>query len=284
MAHQKSPSFCFIAPTSYLPLVGNKSNTHLTLAHLVDKDPTYRDFYAEKGRDPSQFIMMDNSAYELKEPYSPSKLIDLAKASGADAIVLPDYPFQPAARTIEAAEQFIPAFKKEGFKTFFVPQSERGDLEDWIRAYKWAADNPNVDIIGMSILGIPNALPHIPPSYARVVMTSLLVDRGVFNYAKHHHYLGLNAGPALEIPPLLEMRALTTIDSSNPVWMAILGHEYTHSADSFLSVRKVNMPVDFSAKLTRDKDTLSRIDVNVAMTNLLFTPEDGSTKVWYAQE
>lgn len=275
------PSFCFITPTSYLEPYAGASTTHLVLAHLVDTDEFYAKYYAER-RALGDFIMMDNSAYELKEPYAPDKLIDLAYKCGANAVVLPDYPFQPSAKTIEAAIKFTPLFKREGLASFFVPQSVRGDLEDWIAGYKWAASNPDIEIIGMSILGVPNAIPNVEPAFARVVMSQLLIDRGLFAKNKHHHYLGLNAGPALEIPSLLRMKTLDTVDSSNPVWMAILGHQYTNNTDSYLPVRKVNLPVDFHAKRSKDSATHYRIEQNIQMTKELFTLEDD--RVWYAQE
>lgn len=275
------PSFCFITPISYLESYATTSHTHLVLAHLVDESEEYADFYAGLSAS-GDYIMMDNSAYELKEPYAPEKLISLAQKCGAHAVVLPDYPFQPSSKTIEAAIEFIPAFKSAGLQTFFVPQSTVGDLEDWVNSYKWAATNPDIDIIGMSILGVPNALPHVDPSFARVVMTQLLQDRGVFA-KKHHHYLGLNSGPALEIPSLLRMKALDTIDSSNPVWMGVLGHAYTPNADSYLSVRKVNLPVDFHCKWSKDEQTHMRIEHNIQLTQQLFL-DSNHAHVWYAQE
>lgn len=275
-----SPSFCYIAPTAYLQYV-RASTTHLVLAHLVDTDPTYAAFYASLSDD-GHFIMMDNSAYELKVPYEPERLVELAARCKAHAVVLPDYPFQPSQVTIDAAYQFIPVFKAARLLTFFVPQSTQGDLEDWVKGYTWASMNPDVDIIGMSILGIPNALPSVDPSFARVVMTSLLLDRDAFNKKKHHHYLGLNAGPALEIPSLLRMGVLDTIDSSNPIWMGILGHTYSTNTDSLLSVRKVNLPVDFKLKWSKDAATHTRIETNIELTNSLFESTDA--RVWYAQE
>jgi hypothetical protein len=281
MNYNDHPSFCFIAPTKYLSWAQH-SNTHLVLAHLVDKDDEYANFY-KKRREFNDFIMMDNSAYELKVPYSPDSLLRLAEKCGAHAIVLPDYPFQPAQVTIDAAEAFIPMFKDAGYLTFFVPQSETGDKEDWIQAYNWADCNPNIDIIGMSILGIPNALPHIDPAYARVVMTQILIERKLLS-GKHHHYLGLNSGPNLEIPSLLAMNALDTIDSSGPIWAAILGHRYTHESDSFQTVSKLKLPVDFDIPLTKDKATLDRILHNIRMTNDLFKRDVTTKKVWYAVE
>lgn len=263
------PHFCIIAPTPYLDAYARRSPCHLVLAHIVDNDPFYADFYKKASAEGDR-IIMDNGAFELGESYAPEKLLELGYRCGADAIVLPDYPGQPAQKTIDAAKQWIDKIKSAGFKTMFVPQSKVGDLDDWIYAYDWAANVDDIDIIAMSILGIPNALPHIPAAYARVVMTQLLIDRDAFAKDKYHHYLGLNSGPKLEIPPLLKMGALDSLDSSNPIWMAVLGHEYSNATDSFLAVSKVKKEVDFNYHFTKDAATHERIARNIDLTLSLF--------------
>lgn len=263
------PSPCFITPTAYLEKYASQSNNHLCLAHIVDRDPVYADFY-KKMSDRGDLVIMDNSAFELLEPYSPDKLFELGKKCGAHALVLPDYPFKKGEVTIEAAKKYIPIFKGAGFKTFFVPQSETGDLEDYIATYKWAAENPDVDVIGCSILGMPNALPNIPKAYARVVMTQLLIDRGIFNFDKHHHYLGLNAGPNLELPALLKMGALDTTDSSGAFWFGLNGHKYSKTLDSYTIVKELVRPVDFNEPWHKSPAIHEAIQNNIDLTKELF--------------
>ena len=262
------PSFCYIAPINYLHLIPEKSKTHLVLAHLVDQSPIYATFYKEKS-ERGDFIIMDNSAYELKEPYSPDKLTALARQCGATAAVLPDYPFHEGSKTIAAAKQYIPLFKGAGLKTMFVPQSKTNDINDWIDCYIWASENELIDIIGLSILAIPNALPHCHPGYARVVMTQKLIDNNIFNYEKHHHYLGLTSGPALEIPTLINLNALTTVDSSNPIWYGLNYVRYSDDTDSFLPIKKQSdMSVDFFCDYL--PQTVPIIEHNVNLTESLF--------------
>lgn len=263
------PSPCFITPTAYLEKYASQSNNHLCLAHIVDKDPVYADFY-KKMADRGDLVIMDNSAFELLEPYSPDKLFELGKRCGASVLVLPDYPFKKGEVTIEAAKKYIPIFKSAGFKTFFVPQSETGELEDYINTYKWAAENPDIDVIGCSILGMPNALPNIPKAYARVVMTQILIDRGIFNFEKHHHYLGLNAGPNLEIPALLKMGALDTTDSSGAFWFGLNGHKYSKTLDSYTVVKELVRPVDFNEPWHKSPAIHEAIQNNIDLTKELF--------------
>jgi hypothetical protein len=265
----RTPEFCIIAPTPYLESFAAQSASHLVLAHLVDTDDRYTEFYASLDKD-EHFIIMDNGAFELGESYAPEKLISLAQRCNADVIVLPDYPGCPGSKTINAAEDLIHQVKEAGFKTMFVPQSEVGNAEDWIATYAWAASHPDIDVIGMSILGIPNAIPHINRSYARVVMTSILLERDLFNKEKHHHYLGLNAGPALELPSLLSMGVMDTCDSSGPVWAGITGHRYCPNTDSFMATSKVAMHVNFDQPLTNNDDVLEDIQYNIDMTLQLF--------------
>ena len=262
----KTPQFCIITPTAYLQDYASQSSMHLVLAHLVDTDEEYANFYA--GR--NEFKIMDNGAFELGESYAPSELIRLGEKCGADAIVLPDYPFQPWEHTVEAAVDLLPAVKYAGFQAFFAPQSEVGDFDGWVESYKWASENPDIDIIGMSILAIPNALPHIPRAYARVVMTQVLIDRGMFNFNKYHHYLGLNAGPNLEVPPLIKMNALDSCDSSNPVWSGICGQMYSPAFDSFAMTRKIDKHVDFNYPMSKSEYVHQAIQNNINMTLGLF--------------
>ena len=265
LGRSKLPQFCIITPTAYLEQYASQSSMHLILAHLVDTDEEYAEFYWKR----SEFKIMDNGAFELGESYDPSELIRLGNKCGANAIVLPDYPAQHWTKTRDASEALIQPVKDAGFYTFFAPQSEIGDMDGWIQGYNWGSSNPDIDIVGMSILAIPNAMPYIPKAYARVVMTQLLIDRGIFNFHKYHHYLGLNAGPNLEVPPLLEMGALDSCDSSNPVWAGICGNMYSEMFDSY-TTRKIDKHVDFSYHMTQSAYVHKAIQNNIDMTLELF--------------
>jgi hypothetical protein len=262
----KNPQFCIITPTAYLEEYASQSQMHLVLAHLVDTDDKYADFYANR----SEYKIMDNGAFELGESYSPSELIRLGQKCKANAIVLPDYPFQAGEKTVNAAEKLIPEVKAAGFDTMFVPQSRTGDWGDWMDVYSWASYSSDIDIIGMSILGLPNALPDIEKSYARVVGTAMLRQNNIFNTNKYHHYLGLNAGPALEIPSLIRLNALDSCDSSGPVWAGICGQMYTKSADSYQLTRKISKHVDFGIARTKDSYVHAAIQNNINLTLELF--------------
>lgn len=263
----RTPQFCIITPIAYLEQYASQSSMHLVLAHLVDTNEQYASFYASRN----ELKIIDNGAYELGESYPPEKLIELGHKCKAHVIVLPDYPGQPWMKTRTAAEKLIPEIKQAGFKSMYVPQAEVGNLRDWIASYIWAYANPDIDMIGVSILACPNALPHIPRSYARVVMTQLLIEKGAFCFKKYHHFLGLNSGVNLEIPALIRMGALDSCDSSNPVWSALNGHKYTDTTESYLPVTKDHLrEVNFDEPLTHSSYIHNMIQHNIDMTLKLF--------------
>ena len=61
-----SINFCHIAPTNYLPVLCRKDRYHLLLAHLIEGDENYKQFYANlKKQNPETVFIVDNSAFEL---------------------------------------------------------------------------------------------------------------------------------------------------------------------------------------------------------------------------
>lgn len=269
MPTKQNPAFGLIAPTPYLNSFATQSNFHLALAHLIDVDEEYTAFYKSMS-DRGDFIICDNGAFELGESYAPDRLIELGNRIGADALVLPDFPFRSASKTITESNRLVDIFKEAGFQTMFVPQSKTGELDDWISGYEWAANNDDIDIIGMSILGIPNAIPHCHIGYARVLMTQILIERGIFNFDVYHHYLGLNSGPGLELPTLMNVGVMDSCDSSGPIWAGICNTQYSTNTDSLQSTSKISHHVDFNYPLTSNPNVLNNIQVNIDLTLDLF--------------
>ena len=48
LERNKQPQFCIITPTAYCEPYASRSSMHLVLAHLVDTDEQYADFYARR--------------------------------------------------------------------------------------------------------------------------------------------------------------------------------------------------------------------------------------------
>ena len=256
MAYQEGIRFCHITPIPFLERFVPKYKTQLVLAHLIEDDERYTNFY----RKYNGVKIMDNSAFEMykqnKPMYAPNRLIDMGTRVNADYIVMSDYPDDDPSTTIKAAEDQAPTFKTEGFGTFFCPQSKIGDLEGLISAFAWAANSPLVDYIGFSILNIPNAYGveqnnKLQRYLSRLKFVMELDKRGVLeqivNNRKKIHFLGMVDGPN-EIE-LMDFNGysecIDTWDSSAAVWYGLNGIKFDTSPTGAVN-GKFEKEVDFN--------------------------------------
>lgn len=252
---------------------------HLLLAHLVETDEQYRRWYINNkslltgGNDKNVYIL-DNSAFEkfkANEPMYPSdKLIEMGTAIRADYIVMSDYPNEHSSRTIEAALELAPKFRDAGFGTFFVPQSQIGDIEDYIAAFAWAASAPQVDYIGVSILGVPNAYGvernnKLQRFMSRWHMMTELESRGILDLArvnkKKIHFLGMVDGPN-EIALCHPRFRINTWDSSAAVWAGLNGIAFDTSPTGLVD-GKFEEEVDFAFKAADNGPSLITAKENI---------------------
>jgi len=266
--------FCHIGPCSMLNAVlSNNRTSYLTLAHIIDEgNQDYIDFYLgeriEAELSGKQFVnIMDNSAFELYKAnlpmFPPEKLVDLATKIRATHIVLPDHPGMPSMVGIDDAKRYAPVFKEAGFKTFFVPQSDIGDLEDLITAFAWAASSPLIDYIGISILAVPNAYNcekdnKLQRFHSRWRFMNELYDRNLLQLAKQNgkkiHFLGMVDGPN-EIS-LVRDFDIDTWDSSAAIWAGLNGVPFDGSPTGLFN-GKFEKHVDFDFET--DDNTLIKL-------------------------
>lgn len=152
-------NFCHIAPTNYLSSYTKNNGAHLILAHLVESNTVYRDFYAnlQDGRTK----IMDNGAFEMfkagRPMYPSEKLIEMGKACKTDYVVMSDYPKADFKRTIRAATDSMDQLISEGFTPFFCPQTTIGDIKGLVDSIDWAVEELKIGLIGISILNAPIA-------------------------------------------------------------------------------------------------------------------------------
>lgn len=262
-----SLSFCHITPTNYLDIFALGRKTHLVLAHLVEKDEHYAEWYRKEKLERNCTIILDNSAFEMykqnKPMYPAEKLVEMANKVNADYIVMPDYPNEDPQKTIEAAEEIYPTINEAGFQTFFCPQSKIGDIKGLVDSYMWAANTPWIDYIGFSILSIPNAYGVEKENKLQRFLSRWKflqeLDKNNFFYQlnffnnKKLHLLGMLDGPNEIL--LLEkyLRFFSTWDSSAAVWYGINGISFDQSPTGIYG-GKWEKEVDFDHNHARPSD------------------------------
>ena len=260
--------FCQIVPKKLVPFVANRPR-HLVLAHLVESDPEYTRLYRDLKEKTNCTLILDNSMFEYFKRGEPaldsSKLIDLGKKINADYIVLSDYPKQHWTVTRDKAIEMIPEIKSAGFKTFYVPQSELGDIDGLIESIKWAIDNPDIDLIGMSILADPIALGIDEGQYNGELSGMIRLQRSiarwrVFTELENRHiirlgYITENLYHRFHILGMQDMVSeiellrhyhhfIASWDSSSAAWHGINGIRYDNTP-TLLKNGKLNSEVDF---------------------------------------
>ena len=255
--------FAHITPTAYLDLFASGRPFHLTLAHLVEQDDQYASWYS--ARDTSRSLMpyvniMDNSAFEMykqgRPMYEADKLIPMGKKVGADYIVMSDYPGEVSQKTIDKAKEMGPELRKAGFGTFFVPQSQEGNLEELIDCFEWATFSDDVDYIGVSILAVPLAYGvekdnKLQRFLSRWKFMRELEERGLLQTMetnnKKIHFLGMVDGPN-EITLMQDwLHFINTWDSSAAVWAGMCNISFDQSPTGLIN-GKNEIEVDFSHK------------------------------------
>ena len=272
--------FCHIAPTRHLSTFVSNQSHHLLLAHLVEEDKEYTRWYQlgrgimPRRRGIGKTYILDNSAFEMykqgREMYPSDKLIKMGKLVGANYIVMSDYPNERGSKTIKAAEELAPKFRQAGFGTFFVPQSEISDLEDYIATFAWAASSPHVDYIGVSILGVPNAYGvekdnTLQRYVSRFRMMTELDRRGILRLARQNgkkiHFLGMVDGPN-EIE-LCSRFHIDTWDSSAAIWAGLNNITFDNSPTGLVD-GKYEVEVDFNF------NTLDKVKIDLAKSNMKY--------------
>ena len=277
-------NFCHISPTRHLNDFCSQQTHHLLLAHLVEEDDEYTTWYKNRKFGEKWTYILDNSAFERFKanlPMYPSdKLIEMGRRVGADYLVMSDYPNEPGKKTIEAAIELAPKFRQAGFKTFFVPQSVIGDMEDYIATFAWAAASPLVDYIGVSILGVPNAYGvekdnKLQRFFSRWHMMEELERRGILALAqankKKIHFLGMVDGPN-EIALCHPRFKIDTWDSSAAVWAGLNGISFDGSPTGLIN-GKFEEEVDFNF-FTSDRDKILLAKENSRIINQMAKVDD----------
>ncbi len=259
----KKIKYGYISPIKYQHLIPESADFHLILAHLLD-DKEYVDFYKEKIKR-GDTVILDNSAFEFKRALSAEEIFGFIERSGIEPtyVVAPDYPYEDWKVTWDSTLAFIEEVKGKPYKVMAVPQSREGDWTGWLRGYQLMANNPDIAVIGMSIIGIPNAFCKLTGTddiaFNRIYATNYLLDTGLAATDKWHHYLGLGGGPR-EIVIQRQLGLMDSNDSSSPFWHGYLGIDLD---DSIWGLKDGKSPIEVDFHAPYEMSRLGTIQSNI---------------------
>ncbi len=240
--------FCHIAPTHYTELGIHESEMDMVLAHIARDDDKYAELFAHS----SHVKLLDNGAFENGVPMSVEDMINIGHKVRADILVLPDYPYEDWRQGWEDnVMEGIEQYKKEGFLTMFIPQSKKGDASGYMKSLKNALLHPQIDYVGLSILGCPNAFPEIPTHKVREKIIDLST---AYMDPKQLHILGMLDNPLEEIERLAYYsKYINSWDTSLAIWAGLNGLTVGPKHEKLKLAVDFDHPVkDFSVSLVLD--------------------------------
>lgn len=137
--------FCVIPPTKLLSRF--KQRCHLCLAHKVLENEWYAKFF----RDTEDYVILDNSAYELGTSLPWTEMLRAARYIEPREIVLPDI-LRNADATIAKVEEAFALGMPENVRVMAVPQGR--NREEWSKCLAALLEKfgKQIDVIGVPVL------------------------------------------------------------------------------------------------------------------------------------
>jgi len=276
---------CFIVPINFLEEFATRGKYHLVLVHICQQSKKYKDFYKER-RKMGDFVILDNSVYELEKPIEDERLVDIACDLNANEIILPDYP-ENVEKTLKISENFLSRMAKNNmlkkFQYALVIQGKRiKDVEKTIkflleveecktlcfsgiplRMYLYIVD----ELEKKNILYVPRSLSFtMNHLYSRVALYFFLKKEGYIERLRERgkkiHILGLTDG--IELLNYAKEDVIRSCDSSSAF---VHGYHYIAYTYKGLPGEKLSVKLDF---FTKNINNLQRqlIEHNIKMLKI----------------
>ena len=223
-----------IAPISYLEITA-ASTYHLVLAHIYQASEAYRKHYkymVHRG----DTVILDNSAYELKEGLSFKDLYTCAEDLKPTHVVLPDVRFDRA-ETIKRSKEAIEYFDSMEFHfwtNIAVPQGKNQREIEW--CYDELADNPRIGGFGLY-----EEIGAVAQGISRYEYLRKFEARKEFKKDRFYHMLGMEED-VRDVQLLSKLPWVCGIDSCKPFVYGLNSIEITrvHGAHGAYPHRPAN--------------------------------------------
>lgn len=148
----------FITPTRYIKGFGDQSDFILALSHLIQLDKV--NAYEANIVATRLPIILDNGLFENHKPEKVTQVIMKAVKIGAQYFFAPDELYKPI-ETQQGLEQAISVrdqvWKQTGKRIKIAAVVQADNEKDYIEQLLAFNENPQVELIGLSILSIPKS-------------------------------------------------------------------------------------------------------------------------------
>ena len=239
-----------ICPIAYLSYFASKSNFHLILPHLIQY-PKYKGFYKKRVHQ-GDFILLDNSIFELGYSLEKEKLLAIAQDMKVSEVVAPEV-WHDKEGTIKLVEEFM-EYHDVTKSTVNILAMATGNTEEEIieTFFQWNR-HPKINSLGLpfsldyEIKGVSDNIKSL--TLKRVLNRWHLVD-SLNKYAKASsqvikptHLMGLSDALELQRYKGDNYYWIRSNDSSTAF---VHGYNSIKYTDRGLPCEKISQKVDFS--------------------------------------
>ncbi len=198
------------------------------LVHLLEKDERYLNFFVESKK-MGRHILLDNSIFELGTAFNPvqfAKWVDWLKPQ---EYIIPDV-LEDCKGTIQNAKDWLATYSDlPGIKIGVVQGKTYSEL---VECYEFMSKN--VDKIAISfdysyyeLTGLGHNKWQKFANGRQNFIFRMLAEKK-WNFWKPHHLLGAAVPQEFKFyADLWDNANIQSLDTSNPIQQALLGHEYT---------------------------------------------------------
>ena len=262
----------FISPTSLIE--DFHGDFHLALSHLIGGS-FYKNKYVRTLLKVKKPILLDNGLFENGKPEGVKTLFKKARMLGAHTVFCPDTLYNRK-KTEEAFKKIAKDHNTSDFQLGFVVQAD--NPKDYVEGYQWAVEQPEIALIGLSILAIPHSFKSVTGT-DDIVTNRLECLRQLNMLPKHKksHLLGAGSSYkdiefAIKFCPWV-----VSHDSSSAVWNGIQ-RKMIDPISLEVEGGKSKIPVDFNFDEPLDNQQIRIIQRNIRTIKKLRKPEYEFTK------
>jgi hypothetical protein len=213
------------------------------LPHLLDQDKHYLKYF-KKAKEDGRYVIMDNSLHELKDinnghGYDHNRLLYWINELEPDEFIVPDV-WENKTQTLVNAKHWLQYTYPKNTTPVAVVQAK-----SYTEAYEcyYLLKELGYKKIAFSYgAAYYNEVSHHPnmdtgKALGRIIVISMLFKAGIISRTDRVHLLGCTS--PFEFSLYKDMPFIETIDTSNPIMMALEGKKYNNSLN--MDKPKANM-------------------------------------------
>lgn len=249
------------------------------LVHLCKDNPEYKQYFLDakaNGRD----VLLDNSVFELEEPFNPDAFVEAINELNPTWYVVPDF-LDDKNATIESMKNWIANYlPKVKVDSKIIGSIQGRTFEELKDCYKYMSETPEVAKIAITFnslayqdickdIDLPEKGEDMKPTFLNMTrwmegrqrFIATLVAEGIWNNDKPHHLLGCGYLKEFQYP-LYHRISIDTIDTSNPTIYGLNEMKYDKVFGN-LSKPSMKLCEHLNDKLSRKQKKLIRENVKI---------------------